>query len=126
METKSKWIYNLNQLIRSDMFFLIPIILKTASKIILFCLARRPCAILENSNTRKLRSEELKTLLISQKFSKEIVTHGIKKAIIPLKVPKGKENKQVLPFISMFSPNNSHYTTKIVTLHNYKRYIPKI
>ena len=43
--------------------------------------------------------KRIKTLLISQKYLKEIVTQGMKKAsIIPLKLhfEKAKENKQVL------------------------------
>lgn len=41
-------------------------------------LARRICTIVENFKITKFELEELKTLLISQKYSKEIVTKGIK------------------------------------------------
>ena len=70
---------------------------------------------MENSNIKKLRVEELRTLLISQKYLKNIVTPGIKKAsIVALKIQrsekaekeKKKEKEQVLPFISTYSPNS--------------------
>ena len=71
---------------------------------------RRISTIVENSNVKKLRLEKLNTLLIFQKYPKDIVTQGIKKeSIIPLEVlrpEKVKENKQVLLLFSTFNPNN--------------------
>ena len=79
-------------------------------KSIPFCIARRICAIVENPDIKSLRLEKLKTLLISQKYLKEIVTQGMKKASIVLsevlRFEKAKENKQVIPFISTYNPNN--------------------
>ena len=64
---------------------------------------------MENSNIKKLRVEELRTLLISQKYLKNIVTPGIKRAsIVALKIQRSEkaEKEQVLPFISTYSPNS--------------------
>ena len=63
-----------------------------------------------NSNITKRQLEELKNLLIIQEYIKDVVTQGIKKAlVVPSEVllsEKTKEKKQVLSFISTYNPNN--------------------
>lgn len=65
------WIGMYSKLIQSDTFFFIPTIIKLLQKIV-FCIARRYCTIVESSNIKKWRLEEFKSLLISQKYPKEI------------------------------------------------------
>ena len=56
--------------------------LKNCLNNISFGLVRRICTIIENSKITKLELEELKTLLMSQKYSNKIVKQGIKKTSI--------------------------------------------
>ena len=64
------------------------------------CLARRSYVILEKSNIRKLQLNESKTLVISEKYPKEIITLEVKKkSIFSLEVlcfEKANKNKQDL------------------------------
>ena len=86
-------------------------------KNIVFYLASHICMIVENKNVRYIKLKELQTILKNQKYTKMVVKKGIEKALaIPqeqLRSEKLKNKNNILPFISLFYPNNSNVFPKI-------------
>ena len=83
-----------------------------------FCLAQRICTTAEN-NAEKLKNlENLKTNLSKYHYPDSLIKQGFQKALsIPrkdLRKPKKPSNKNNLPFITIFNPNNPNVdsTTK--------------
>lgn len=83
---------------------------KHCLKNIPFNLARRICTIVENENIKEKRLLELENLLGNQHYPKTLIETGIKKAReIPqqvLRQQKENNQKEIIPFISTFNPNN--------------------
>ena len=73
--------------------------------------------IVENKNVRYMKLKELKTILKTQKYPKMVVEKGIEKALaIPqeqLRSEKLKKKNDILPFISIYNPNNRNVFAKI-------------
>ena len=83
---------------------------KHCLKNIPFSLARRICMIVEKDSLKEIKLKELETLLLEQHYPERIIKAGINKA---LKMPqnelrnvKEQGKKKILPFISIFNPNN--------------------
>ena len=83
---------------------------KHCLKNIPFSLARRICTIVEDESIKKNKLLELRNLLTKQFYPKTLIDTGIKKAKdIPqhiLRKQKERGNKEIIPFISTFNPNN--------------------
>ena len=89
-----------------------------------FCLARRICTIAEN-NAEKLKNlENLKTNLSKYHYPDSLIKQGFQKALlIPQKdwqEPK-KSNENILPFITIFDPNNTNIYSTIKSSVNCSR-----
>ena len=76
-----------------------------------FSLARRICMIAEKDSLKEIKLKELQILLLEQQYPERIIKAGIKKALkIPqneLRNVKEQGKKKILPFISIFNPNNA-------------------
>ena len=75
-----------------------------------FSLARRLCIIISNKSTLDIRLKELTTTLIERKYPLQIIKSGITRALeIPrenlLRVHE-KNEENITPFISTYSPKN--------------------
>lgn len=73
-------------------------------------LARRICTIVSSPNIKNKRLDELKKSLVLRQYPKKLIEYGIEKAV---KLPRTellkvhpKENKDIIPYISTFNPNN--------------------
>ena len=79
--------------------------------------------IVENKNVRYIKLKELQTISKNQKYPKMVVKKGIEKALaIPqeqLRSKKLKNKNNILPFISLFYPNNSNVFPKIMEINIY-------
>jgi len=75
-----------------------------------FCMARRICTIVENSDRKAQHLENLKENLKKYDYPDRIIEIGINKAAaIPqdeLRKPKVCENKKAVAFVSTYNPNN--------------------
>ena len=73
-------------------------------------LARRICTIVDNTETRNIRLEELKTFLKNQSYPKTLIEAGIKKAKEEnqetLRQPRQKPKEKLLPFTTSYNPRN--------------------
>ena len=76
-----------------------------------FCLARLICTIVENEQAKNKHLEELKDIMLKQKYPLKVITKGISKAVATpqtdLRLPRndGKSEK-ILPFVTTFNQNN--------------------
>ena len=81
-----------------------------------YCLARRICTIVSQTNTRDQRLDELKIFLKHQHYPDQIITKGIEKAkehsMEELRQTRQtrQENKTVLPLVITHNPNNPNIT----------------
>ena len=84
--------------------------LRSCLRIILFYLARRVCAIVEEEVTKLKRLSELKTSLRKQKYSVALIENSIKRALqVPLnelRKPKEKAREEIIPFLYTHNINN--------------------
>ena len=75
-----------------------------------FTLARRICTIVENTEAKMKRLENLKINLSKYQYPKQLTEFSINKALsIPLqelRTPKTISNDNSLPFITTYNPNN--------------------
>ena len=73
--------------------------------------------IVENNNVRYMKLKELKTIFKAQKYPNMVVEKGIEKALaIPqeqLRNEKLKKKDYILPFISIYNPNNPNVFPKV-------------
>ena len=79
-------------------------------KNILSPLARRICMIAEKDSLKEIKLKQLETLLLEQHYPERTIKVRINKTLkIPqseLRDEKKQEEKKILPFISIFNPNN--------------------
>ena len=77
-----------------------------------FILARRICTIMENSEVRKERLDELKKVLYSHEYPQNLIQEAIRKATsIPienLRTSKAETDSNNLAFVTAFNPNNKN------------------
>ena len=89
---------------------------KLCLKNIPFCLARSICVIVENKNVRYMQLKELKKILKTQKYPKMVIERGSEKALTTpqeqRRSEKLKHNGDILPYISIYNPNNSNLFPK--------------
>ena len=75
-----------------------------------FSLARRIRSIVTNEATLQKRMDELRIVLINQKYPKNVIDKGIQKAMNvsreDLRVVREKKNENLIPFVSTFNPKN--------------------
>ena len=73
-----------------------------------FSLARRIKNIVTNEATLQKRMDELRIVLINQKYPKNVIDKGIQKAMNvtreDLRVVREKKNENLIPFVSTFNP----------------------
>lgn len=74
-----------------------------------YCLARRICAIVVDSELRKIRLEELEKYLREQNYPLLLIKDGIKKAcqlsITELRTPKTRETEDIIPLVTTHDPS---------------------
>ena len=75
-----------------------------------FSLARRIRSIVTNEATLQKRMDELRIVLINQKYPKNVIDKGIQKAMNvtreDLRVVREKKIENLIPFVSTFNPKN--------------------
>ena len=85
-----------------------------------FCLARRICNIVENEQAENKHLEELKDIMLKQKYPLEVINKGISKAVATpqtdLRQPRNDDkSEKILPFVTTFNQNNPSVFTTIKT-----------
>lgn len=75
-----------------------------------YCEARRLCTIIDDTERRDIRLEEMKRFLLSRGYPSKLIEDSIRKACaIPqhiLRQPKPKTTTDTLPFVTTHNPNN--------------------
>ena len=83
-----------------------------------YCLARRICRIVSDTNLKTKRLDELENFLLRQNYPKSLIKNGIEKATslsqTELRTTKMKDNNsKILPLVLTQNPNNPQIIKKI-------------